>query len=442
MKPALIAIAALFALTALPAPASAGVYPEGTGEPAYTNSAQNTQWFRWDGTGGADGYKLDFRYYRDNAEVGNENGDVSVNGGTIWANWSGKSALEHGSQYGICAQGRYSLPNDSLFFSDGPNSCSMGTQLGRRSYTTIDRSKPAIGVVAAGGAQVTKSSTVSLHINFSDDVAGPYPGNFVCVEAGDGPACSGIYAYAPECSVPNQAGKMNSFDCQIDVSGSSIPDGPVKFCAIAADAAIPDNPNGPDQSGSPDKANLSPAACDTVVIDRTAPAPSGGGAQAGGGSPAVGASTPSFSSGAVRTGGKGISVLAPKRVKLGRRSILLGVTADNPGRLALTLLRGKSRRARSSALLKRGVSFRRLRLPKGLRPGKHVLKAVFTPKGAKRAVTLKLAITFVGAKKAKATSARTASAARARIDKSTIPAPRLPDGRLHGASSGHVMVLP
>jgi hypothetical protein len=315
-------------------------------------------------------------------------------------------------------------------------------QLGRRSYTTIDRSKPAIGVVAAGGAQTTNSSTVSLHIDFSDDVAGPYPGNFVCVEAGDGPACSGIYAYSPECSVPNQAGKMNSFDCKIDVSGSSIPDGPVKFCAIAADAAIPDNPNGPDQSGSPDKANLSPAQCDTVVIDRASPAGSGGGAQGGGSSSAGGASTPSSSTGAVHKGGKGISVLAPKRARLGRRSILLGVTADKPGRLTLSLLKGKTTRARSSAPLKQGVSFRRLHLPKGLSAGKHVLKVAFTPKGATRAVTLKLAITFVGAKKAaKSSVARSASAAKPRIDESSVPAPRLPDGRLHGAPGRRVMEL-
>jgi hypothetical protein len=73
----------------------------------------------------------------------------------------------------------------------------------------------------------------------------------------------------------------------------------------------------------------------------------------------------------------------------------------------------------------------RLRLPKGLRPGKHALKVSFTPKGAKWSLTGKLAIVFV--KAAKAASARAGSAApfRPRIDASSLPAPRLPDGRAH-----------
>ena len=67
-------------------------------------------------------------------------------------------------------------PNDSLFFSDGPNSCSMGTQLGRRAYTTIDRSKPSATVALAGGAAYTDNHAVAVQIAFSDDVAGPVPG--------------------------------------------------------------------------------------------------------------------------------------------------------------------------------------------------------------------------------------------------------------------------
>ena len=42
-------------------------------------------------------------------------------------------------------------------------------------------------------------------------------------------------------------------------------------CVIAADQSIPDNPNGPNQSQSAEKANLSEAKCDGVVLDRAAP---------------------------------------------------------------------------------------------------------------------------------------------------------------------------
>src|SRR4029450_11893872 len=48
-------------------------------------------------------------------------------------------------------------------------------------------------------------------------------------------------------------------------------DGTLWACAIAADASIPDNPNGPDQRASAEKANLSAPSCDGVVLDRTPP---------------------------------------------------------------------------------------------------------------------------------------------------------------------------
>ncbi len=95
--------------------------------------------------------------------------------------------LQHGAQYGICAQGAYSLPNDSLFFPDGPNSCSMGTMLGRRAYTTIDRSKPAAALQLAAGAAFVKDAKVPVRVDFSDDDAGPFPANFLCFQVGGGP---------------------------------------------------------------------------------------------------------------------------------------------------------------------------------------------------------------------------------------------------------------
>ena len=87
----------------------------------------------------------------------------------VWANWSGVATLQHGGQYGICVQGQYTFPNDSLWISDGPNSCSMGTMLGKRTYTTIDRSKPAVSIEAAGGAGSTKQPSIPVQISFSDD---------------------------------------------------------------------------------------------------------------------------------------------------------------------------------------------------------------------------------------------------------------------------------
>jgi PKD repeat protein len=286
MRTRLICLGAVACAVALAQPAAAQVQPAGTGEPLFTNSAQNTQFFEWPAQGaGIDAYQVQYRYYANNAEVASPTVNYGTNAGSAWANWSGVASLQHGGQYGVCAQGRYSLTNDSLFYPDGPNSCSMGTMLGRRAYTTIDRSKPSASVTlggGAGGAEYTKDAKVALKVDFSDDVAGPFPANFICFQFGGGPgglcdATQGfIYGYTPSCSVPAGAGKATSFNCTADYgSGSSpAPDGPVWACVRAADAAIPDNPSGSNQSGSADKANLSDPQCDGIVLDRGAPAAS------------------------------------------------------------------------------------------------------------------------------------------------------------------------
>jgi plastocyanin len=267
--------------------AGAAVQPAGTGEPLYTNSAQNTQWFEWPSTSGIGGYRVQYSYYENNTLVADPIVSSPNGASNVWANWSGVKTLVHGGQYGVCAQGAYTLPNDSLWISDGPNSCSMGTALGRRAYTTIDRSKPSTSIAAAGGAAATNDAKVSIEVGFSDDVAGPFPANFMCFQYGGttGICDSGagfIYGYNSACSVPGSGGKSTSFTCTADFGSGATPapDGPVWACVIAADAAIPDNPSGPNQAQSAEKANLSDAKCDSVLLDRTAPAVSIDGATA------------------------------------------------------------------------------------------------------------------------------------------------------------------
>jgi plastocyanin len=266
MKPLCTLIVACAVLVAA-APASAEVYVEGTGEPAYTNSTQNTQWIRWQAPSGVGAYRLHARYYANNVQVHEVTWSVPMSG-TAWLDWSGVATLQHGGQYGICVTGEYSFPNDSLWFPEGSNSCTNGTNEGKRAYTTIDRSKPNAPVTAAGGAEFTKQQTVPLSIAFQDDVAGPHPANFVCVKAGAAP-CDGGYNHSPECSVPAGGGKNTTFACNADAS--QLPDGPVTVCVRAADAAVPNNPSSANQTGSATQANLSDAQCDTVVLDRQGP---------------------------------------------------------------------------------------------------------------------------------------------------------------------------
>ncbi|MGZ6708590.1 MAG: PKD domain-containing protein [Solirubrobacteraceae bacterium] len=274
----LLPLLAALALLAIAQPAAAQVQPAGLGEPLFTSSQQNTQWFEWPATSSADAYRIQYSYYEDNALVANPT-YTAANGGSGWANWSGVRALQHGHQYGICAQGQYSLPNDSLFFPDGPNSCSMGSILGRRAYTTIDRSKPTAAITLAGGATYTNSASVAVRTDFSDDVAGPFPANFLCFQYGGGDTnvCDAqagfVYGYNAACSVPAGGGTSTSFTCTADFGSgpSPAPDGPVWACVVAADASIPDNPSSADQRQSAEKANLSSPACDKVILDRAAP---------------------------------------------------------------------------------------------------------------------------------------------------------------------------
>jgi plastocyanin len=233
-------------------------------------------WFEWPASPSADAYRIRFDYYENNA-LRPSSPTVNlpnVNAGSMWANWSGVATLRHGAQYGICAQGQYSFPDDSLFFPDGPNSCSMGTMLGRRAYTTIDRSKPTAGLQLASGGAFVKDARIPVRVDFSDDVAGPFPANFLCFDVG-GPqgvcdkSAGEIYGYNAACSVPASAGKSTTFSCTADYG--AIPDGNVWACVIAADASIPDNPYGSNQSSTADKANLSDASCDSALLDRTPP---------------------------------------------------------------------------------------------------------------------------------------------------------------------------
>jgi surface-anchored protein len=249
-------------------PAAAEVTVEGSGEPAYTNSTNNTQWIRWQQPSGTDAYRLHARYYKNNVQISEVTWSVNTPTGTAWLDWNGVATLEHGGQYGICVTGEFSLPNDSMFFPDGSNSCTNGANEGKRTYTTIDRSKPNASVALAGGAEFTKQGTIPMSIGFQDDVAGPNPANFVCVQAGPGP-CSGQHQYWAECSVPGGPGKNTTFSCGVDAS--ELPDGPVTVCVMAADAAVPNNPSSANQTGSASQANLSNSQCDSVVLDRQGP---------------------------------------------------------------------------------------------------------------------------------------------------------------------------
>jgi hypothetical protein len=380
----LCVLAAVVAALALAGPAAASVTVEGTGEPAFTNSAGNTQWFRTQIPTGTDAYRVRYRWYVNGAQV-QEQTVPAGEGGVTWASWSGVATLVHGGTYTICAQGEMSLPNDDLYFADGSNSCASGDMEGKRSSTTIDRSKPTASIVAAGGAETVKTGQVPVSIAFQDDVAGPHPANFMCVGAGTDP-CS-MYAWSASCSVPAAPGKSTTFDCAVDAS--QLEDGPVTVCVRAADAALPDDPSSANQTGSATQSNLSDPQCDTVTLDRSVPPPvtkpDPKPTHPTNPSPPSNPSQPA--SPVVAPGLKGIQVggvaiQLPKRIKLGKvRQLVFGTRAAQAGRLTLRLTRGKKVYARLTVGLSPGETKQRLRLPKRLKAGTYTVKIAFRASG-------------------------------------------------------------
>jgi plastocyanin len=273
MKP-LVALSACLAALVAAAPASATIEVAGTGEPAFTNTTTNTQHVTWDaGSGSIESYRLRIRYLKDGAEVYAVTHNVGLKG-TAWLDWAGVATLQEGHTYSICVTGEYKFHNDSLYFPDGPSTCSTGPAAGKRTATTIDRTAPTVTVQAAGGAEFAKGGSVPVRIDFQDNLAGPYPSNYLCVkpvQQGTDPAAScASYLPADGCSVPSGKGKDTTFDCQL--ATGDLADGPTAVCAIGTDGAGPDRPRESNQNFSASETNRSRPQCDTVTIDRTAPA--------------------------------------------------------------------------------------------------------------------------------------------------------------------------
>jgi hypothetical protein len=247
-----VCLAAL-ALTA--ADASADVVVAGTGEPAFTNSANNTQWVEWSNNGA---YRVEFHHVV-NGGATKVDGPYNVaSTGSTSVNWSGIAGvtvpLAEGSTYAICGFGRWN-DGTGMWFPDFSTSC--GSANGKRTSTTIDRTKPVISLDAPA---VTRSLDVPITIGYADNLAYPFGVAFVGVD-------SPQLAVLPGCA-PDASNKVTTFRCAVKLPAT---DGAHTLCAVVPDAAVPDNPNSADQSGTATQANRSDPKCREVVLDRAAP---------------------------------------------------------------------------------------------------------------------------------------------------------------------------
>ena len=294
--------------------------------------------------------------------------------GVFWANWSGVANLQHGGQYGICVQGEMSFPNDSLYFADGPNSCSAGTMLASgptRRSTAASRACRSL----PPAARLDEGRLDPVSIAFSDDVAGPNPSTWTCVTAGSDPCTQRLFRGLQR---PRRA--RQEHDVRLQRGCLAAARRPGHDLREGADASVPDNPSSADQSRPATQANLSDAQCDTVTLDRSVPPPDPA-PRPGHRRPAPDPGTPTPGASNQIPGGLKIgslSILVPKRVKIGKvKQLVIAANASEAGRLSLRLTRGRKVISRLSVGLSAGQTKQHLRLPKGLKAGTYTVKIAF-----------------------------------------------------------------
>lgn len=283
------------AVLALGGSARAAITP--LAEPAYTKTA-TTDVFAWHWQA-VNGLNLDtnqttylwwtcLKTYREGVLVENSNGNQGWNSPNCWLQRSSSSGassgtsytwpfttstvLDDGARYQMCLTGYNiygfynSYPSTALLWDNQPTGCNA---------STIDRNQPSIGVSIDGTTEVTNNPQFALQIDYSDPTSPPWFGsdgrasNWTCWSRDTNCVPQ---ALDPACSLPaNKYSRITSFACQRDMTAQ--PDGAWRFCVRSADAAVPDNPNGPDQfaGATSDKANLSGIACGYVTLDRQPP---------------------------------------------------------------------------------------------------------------------------------------------------------------------------
>jgi hypothetical protein len=266
MKKLLLGLVLVLGLvTAAPASALVTSY----NEPAYTKATtENKNWFSWLRTPGVGStvyfhcvavYKngiLDESY--DVAQGTNCTPDlVGQSANTWYSPGNGVTPLTDGAFYETCV---LDFRWNSEIWQSGPTDCGE---------TRIDRNKPGVTVYVNGTDTYTNNPNLTFRIDYGDATSPPWPANYRCF----GTAPCGTVNYDPNCSVA--VAGTNTFICSGNASAS--PDGPLYFCALAADSAIPDvNGTNAFFGANSSNANLSDVGCGSITLDRVAPAVTAG----------------------------------------------------------------------------------------------------------------------------------------------------------------------
>ena len=283
--PSRVAVALTLTIALVVALAGAGEARAGVGtyqEPAFTKTLTNTWFYTYTQIQGTTNeYFICFTLRKDGNVIEPSNGgngpgsqnctgnmyNAANNGVTRnFPNGIGPDAVNIpmtvGSTYEMCGLDFYSF---GVIWKFGASGCQS---------TTIDNTKPQITTFVNGTDVYTRNLALNIQIDYTDAIAPPYAANFGCFALGAGCTVNPATQYIEGCSVPYFGFvRNNSFLCNTTLADNT-PDGVVAFCAIAADAAIPDNPSSTNQAQPAASANLSDQSCGSVVLDRTPPAAS------------------------------------------------------------------------------------------------------------------------------------------------------------------------
>ena len=262
-------------------PAAAQVQPAGTGEPLYTNSAQNTQWFEWPATSGIDGYRVRFDYYENNALVANptqnppQRREQRVGQLVRREEAPARRPVRRLCPGLLLVPQRLAVhPRRPELVLDGHDARPPRLHDDRPLEAERRRSRVAGGAAATKDAKVADPGQLRRRRRRARSRPTSCASSSAARATSATPTPASSTATTPRARCPASGGKSTTFTCTADFgSGNNpAPDGPVWACVIAADAAIPDNPNGPNQSASRRARPTCPTPkCDSVLLDRTAP---------------------------------------------------------------------------------------------------------------------------------------------------------------------------
>ena len=248
MKKYLPIAVALAALLALAPAAGAVVYVEGTGEPAFTNTTTNTQWVRWQGSSAYESLQARVRLLRQ-LGLQPDAGVVEPSRPTAPARRgsTGRASSHRSSRVTPTASAPTAATRSAASRPATPAPASTPTRPAsapRPRSTAPSRRSPSRSTAAP---RYSRTAKLDYQIDYSDNLAFPFPANFLCRDIGTDPATAcqnathGLQRGLLGAARRDEEGHLLQLR-RGPLGGRGTGDVPVTLCVMAADAADPGQP--------------------------------------------------------------------------------------------------------------------------------------------------------------------------------------------------------